>query len=385
MRLIVYMGKGGVGKTTVAAATALASAALGCRTLVLSVDAIPTLAQVLDTTLEEEPRQVAPSLWAQEINPRTDWQRQKKILPPQLAQLNGDSGILGQVFDNPAVLPGVDSLLLLFHLQRHLQEGRFERIIVDAPGLSETLQLLTGLDAFRRYMERLTPADDRGRQLLQTLTSSLRRPSANLFRILSELEDAATELQSSLRNSELTSYRIIMRPQRITVQTAQRTCTVLSLFGYAVDGVVVNGLLPEAEHDDAFAARQRALQAHHLQAIEHAFPPLPVWRAPWVADEAIGVPALLLLAQACFGTADPGDIAYRHALGKITEQENHSLLRIPLPFVAKNELRVRKRAERLFVSVGGFHREILLPPALAQRRAGEGRLVEGVLEILFHG
>jgi arsenite-transporting ATPase len=385
MRLIVYMGKGGVGKTTLAAATAISSAERDYRTLVLSADAIPALAQVLDTTLAEEPRQIASCLWAQEINPRADWQQQKKILPPQLAQLNGDSGLLGQVVDNPAVLPGIDSLLILFHLHRHLQEGRFDRLILDAPGLSETLRLLTGLDSFRWYIERLIPADDRGRQLLQTLASSLRRPSVNFLRILSELESAAAELQRSLQNAELVSYRVILRPERIPLQAAQRTCTVLSLFGYAVDGVVANGVLPEGECDSPFAARQRALQVQRLQEVERAFPPLPVWRVPWMAEEAIGLPTLSLLARACFGTTDPGAIAYRDARRKIVEQENHCLLQIPLPFVAKNELRVRKRAERLSVSVGGFHREILLPPALAQRRAGEGRLVDGVLEILFHG
>jgi arsenite-transporting ATPase len=385
MRLIVYMGKGGVGKTTLAAATALASAARGCRTLVLSADGIPTLAQVFDTTLAEEPCQVAPSLWAQEINPKAEWRQQQKMLLPQLAQLNGDSGIVGQVLDNPAVLPGIDSLLILFSLHKHLKEGRFERIIVDAPGLSETLRLLTGLDSFCRYIERLIPADDSGRQWLQTLASGLRRPSANLFRILSELEGAATEMQGSLQNPELTSYRVVMRPQRIPIQTAQRVCAVLSLFGYAVDGVIINGILPEAEDDHSITAQHRALQVPHLQTIERAFPPFPVWRAPWVGNEAIGLPALSLLAHACFGVMDPGVIAYRHILEEITEQATHALLRISLPFVAKKELRVRKRAERLSISVGGFQREIFLPSALAQRRAGEGRLVDGMLEILFHG
>ena len=385
MRLIVYVGKGGVGKTTLAAATALSSAELGYRTLVLSADAIPTLAQVLDTTLAEEPHQVAASLWAQAINTRADWQQQKKILPAQLAQLNGNSGLPGLIGDGSKVFPGVDSLLTLFHLQRHIKEGHFDRIIVDTPGLGETLRLLAALDSFRWYIERLTPADDMGRQLLQALASSLRRPSANLFRILSELDTVAAELQSSLQNSELTSYRVVMCPERIAVQTAQRTCTVLSLFGYPIDGVIVNSVLPEAGRDNAFAERRRALQAHHLQAIERTFPPLPVWRAPCSAEEIIGLPALSHLAQECFGVTDPGVIAYRNNVRNITQHGDHCLLRIPLPFVTKNELRVRKRAERLSVSVGDFHREVLLPPALAQRKAGEGRLVDGVLEILFLG
>ncbi len=385
MRVIVYSGKGGVGKTTLAAATAVRSAELGHRTLVVSLDIIPTLAAVLDSPLDHEPRQVAESLWAQEISVTADLQQHGKTLQRYLMQLSGASGPNGMILDGPLVFPGVDGLLGLFHINKHIREGHFQRLIVDAPAAGETLRLLTTPDTLRWYVNRLTRSENTVRQMLQSFANGALWPLANLFKALSELARMAAKLQHILQDPDISSYRVVTRPEKIVIQEIQRACASLRLFNYPLDGVVVNGVLPASSEGDSFWEPRRIRQAQHLQTIEKVFRPLPVRRVSYYAEEVVGLPMLSQLAQECFGEADPGVVLYRGEREEITQRDGKFLLRIPLPFVTKRELRVRKRAERLVVSVGNFQREIILPAALAQRAVGEGHLVDGVLEIRFLG
>jgi arsenite-transporting ATPase len=385
MRVIVYSGKGGVGKTTLAAATALRSAELGYKTLVMSLDILPTLATVLGLPVKNEPQQVSEFLWAQEISVAADLQQYREPLRQYLAQLSGTNGMNGMVLDDPMVFPGVDGVLGLFHITQHLQEGYFQRLIVDAPSAGEALRLLTTPDAFRWYADRFTRSDNLMRQILRSFANDTLWSSVNLFKTLTALEKAATELQLILRDPDISSYRVVVRPEKIVIQDVQRICASLRLFNYPIDGVIVNGVLPETANGGVFGEQRRAVQTQHLQSIEKMFRPLPVRRVSYYAEEVVGLPVLAQVAQECFGDIDPGAVWYRGKEQEVMQQNGRFLLRIPLPFVTKRELRVRKRAERLFVSLGNFQREIVLPPLLAQRKVEEGRLVDGMLEILFPG
>src|SRR5262245_33682046 len=218
MRVIVYSGKGGVGKTTLAAATALRSAALGYKTLVMSLDILPTLATVLGLPLKNEPHQVSECLWAQEISVAADLQQYREPLQQYLAQLSGTNGMSGMVLDDPMVFPGVDGVLGLFHITQHLQTGYFQRLIVDAPSAGEALRLLTTPDAFRWYADRFTRSDNLMRQILRSFANDTLWSSVNLFKTLTALEKAATELQLILRDPDITSYRVVARPEKIVIQ-----------------------------------------------------------------------------------------------------------------------------------------------------------------------
>ncbi|MBI3800627.1 MAG: ArsA family ATPase [Deltaproteobacteria bacterium] len=385
MRVIVYSGKGGVGKTTLAAATALRSADLGYKTLVLSLDILPTLATVLGSPVTHEPQQVSEFLWAQEISVAADVKQHRETLRQSLAQLSGTSSMNGMVLDDPMAFPGVDGVLGLFHINKHLQDGYFQRLIVDAPAAGEALRLLTTPDAFRWYADRLTWSDNPLRQILRSFANDTLWSSVNLFKALTAVEKAATELQLILRDPSTSSYRLVARPEKIIIQDIQRICASLRLFNYPIDGVIVNGVLPETANGNGFWQQRHALQTQHLQTLEKLFQPLPVRRVSYYAEEVVGLPVLSQLAQECFGDTDPGAVWYRGKEQEVLQQDGRLLLRIPLPFVTQRELRVRKRADRLFVSLGNFQREIILPPLLAQRKVEEGRLVDGMLEILFPG
>ncbi len=168
------------------------------------------------------------------------------------------------------------------------------------------------------------------------------------------------------------------------MREAERAVSYLGLFNYPVDSIVINRILPDSETEGPFYAQRRELQAKYLKMIENNFKPLPLWRAPYYAHEVVGVEALSQLANDCFGDSDPGDIFYRGALQEIMEQEDgRYLLRLPMPFVTGGDVKLRKRGDEMFITIGNFKREMILPTVLAKRRAGGGTLQDGVLEITF--
>lgn len=384
IRLIWYLGKGGVGKTTVAAATALRSAELGYKTLVASTHITPNLADVLDVPLGHEPSQVAENLWAQEISVVTDLQ-QGGILPRYVAGIISGDGVGKVMSEGPPVFPGLNEVVSLLHIHKQVKERHFERVIIDAAPTGETLRLLTLPDTFRWCAGRLIELGGGVGGLLQSLTGGLVRSPADLVQALAVLDETATALQQTLSDRDISSYRVVVNPEKMAVREAQRAMNYLGLFNYPVDSVILNQVLLESANGGEFLQKQQALQAKYLEVIEAAFRPLPLWPVPYYADEVVGLAALSRLALDCFGDKDPGEVFYRSVLPEVLKQDNQYLLRIPLPFAKGDEIRLRKRGDKLFVTVGNFKREMILPTVLAKRKSGGGRLVKGVLEISFFG
>ncbi len=385
MRLIWYLGKGGVGKTTVAIATALRSAELGYKTLLASTSLTPGLADVLDAPLGNEPNQVAENLWAQDMSVVTDLQQRRGILKRYIAQiLSSDRGNEEVPGDSP-VFPGLNEIVSLLHINTLVTECNFERIIIDTASPGETLRLLTLPDACRWGVERLSELNGGAGWMLQSLTGGLVRSPADLVHAVSMLDKTAVRLQNILSDQDSSSYRILATPDKMAVREAQRAMTYLSLFNYPVDSIIFNRVLPGSATGGEFLRKRQVLQAKYLSVIEETFRPLPVWHVPDYADKGEGLPALSQLAQDCFGDEDPGAIFHRGLSQEFVQQDGKYLLRIPLPFAKGDEVRLRKRGAQLFLSVGNFKRTILLPPVLAKRKSEGGHLVKGVMEIRFVG
>ena len=168
------------------------------------------------------------------------------------------------------------------------------------------------------------------------------------------------------------------------MREAERAISYLGLFNYPVDSVIINRVLPNMDDEGEFMRRRREVQAKYLQLIENNFSPLPLWTVPYYAEEVFGLNALLRLGKDCFHEADPSEIFYRGILQEIIEGEDgRYLLRLPMPFVKSSDVRLRKRGDELFITIGNFKREMILPTVLARMRAGGGRLSDGVLEIEF--
>ncbi len=385
MRIILYLGKGGVGKTTTAAATALRSAELGFKTLVASTDIAHSLADSFDLPLGSKPTRIGDNLWGQEISVIADifdyWDTVQNFVSGIMVN---SAGINRVVADELSAIPGMDEIVSLLHINKQARDGAFDRVIIDAAPTGETIRLLTMPDTFRWYAAQALRLQGPVTKMLRPLAGKLLAGPAEVINALERLDEGTKELRIILSDPEVTSYRVVVQPEKMVVREAQRAVSYLGLFNYPVDSVVINRVLPDNPNEGEFYRARYEIQARYMQYIEDTFRPIPLWIAPYYAHEVVGVAALAQLARDCFGDRDPGEIFYRGAVQEVVEQENGIfLLRIPLPFVKGGDVRLRKRGDELFITVGNFKREMILPHVLAKRRVEAGRLTEGVLEIAF--
>ncbi|MDX1663217.1 MAG: ArsA family ATPase [Candidatus Promineifilaceae bacterium] len=384
MRIILYLGKGGVGKTTVAAATALRSAELGYKTLVASTDIAHSLADSLDTTLGDKPVQVAENLWAQEISVVADIYNYWDTLQEFASGLIAARGLDRVVADELSAFPGMDEIVSLLHINKQANERNFDRLIIDAAPTGETIRLLTMPDTFRWYAGHLSRFERGVVSVLRPFASRFLQTPAEILETLKRLDEATGELRQTLSNPEISSYRVVVQPERMVMREAERAISYLSLFDYPVDSVIINRILPEDATEGDFYQQRREVQEKYLELIENNFRPLPLWHVPYYPYEVVGLEALHQLAVDCFGERDPGEVFYQGALQEIVEGEGDVyLLRIPMPFVSGGKVRLRKRGDEMFITIGNFKREMILPNVLAKRRAGAGTLEDGLLEIEF--
>jgi arsenite-transporting ATPase len=394
MRIILYLGKGGVGKTTVAAATALRSAELGYRTLVVSTDIAHSLADSLDRPLQNQSTEIAPNLFAQEVNVLDEVREHWGKLQGYLGNILRKQGVSKAIAEELAIIPGMEEVVSLLHINRQAVEGHFDRVIVDAAPTGETMRLLTMPESFQWYVDRFFSWGDTATRLTGGI---LRRvmPGKDPLSGLPKLVEDVKALQVVLTDAAVTSYRVVLNPEKMVIKEGARALTYLSLFGYPVDAVVVNRILPgitsdgvggtQVDHpsDDAYLYGLQQTQAHYLGEIERDFFPLPIFHSGWAGTEMVGIEQLRQLASDLFQEQDPGAVFFQGQAQEIEEDGNDFVLALPLPHVELNKVKLTKRGDELFIRIGTFKREMLLPAVLAQRDAGRAVFRDGVLRIRF--
>ncbi|MCX6043978.1 MAG: ArsA family ATPase [Chloroflexi bacterium] len=394
MRIILYLGKGGVGKTTVAAASALRSAELGYRTLVVSTDIAHSLADSLDVPLTGEPTEIAPNLFAQEINVLDEIHQHWGKMQGYVGNVLRKQGVNKAIAEEMAIIPGMEEVVSLLQINRQAQEGFFDRVIVDAAPTGETIRLLTVPDSFQWYMARINSWGDTTLRMAGGLLRKL-MPEKDPFAGLDSLVAGVKELQKVLLNPDITSYRVVLNPEKMVVKEGARAVTYLSLFNYPVDAVVINRILPGLVSDgvgniqvtqpsqDPYLRHLQEIQQRYLGEIERDFYPLPLLRAHASDTEMVGIDQLRALARTIFGDRDPGQIFFVGQTQQILEDGNDFILKLPLPTVELNKVKLTKRGDELFISIGNFKRELLLPSVLAQRNASGASFTNGVLQVRF--
>lgn len=394
MRIILYLGKGGVGKTTIAAASALRSAQLGYRTLVVSTDIAHSLADSLDVSLTGEAVEVAPNLFAQEINVLDEIRQHWGEMQDYVGSLLQRQGMSKPIAEEMAIIPGMEEVVSLLHIHKQALEGRFDRVIVDAAPTGETMRLLTMPESFQWYVGRLSGWGDTTTRIA---TGLLRKfmPDKDPFAGLNNLVIGVKALQKVLLDPTTTSYRVVLNPEKMVVKEGARAVTYLSLYGYPVDAVVVNRILPGIVSDgvgntqlvqpseDPYLRHLQEIQTRYLADIEREFYPLPILRSAWFDREMVGVDKLQMLAAALFAENDPGQIFFVGQTQQILEEGNDYVLKLPLPHVELNKVKLTKRGDELFISIGNFKRELLLPAVLAHRNAGGAVFADGILQVRF--
>lgn len=385
MRIILYLGKGGVGKTTVAAATAVRSAQLGYKTLIASTDIAHSLADSLDAPLEAKPTEVAPNLWAQEISVVADIHNYWDTLQGFVSNMMRDGDKMNKVVaDELSAFPGMDEIVSLLHINKQAKERNFDRVIIDAAPTGETIRLLTMPDTFRWYAGHLSKYQTGVMKAIRPFAGKFLNAPVEILEALEKLDAATAELRETLSDPEISSYRVVLQPEKMVMREAERAVSYLGLFNYPVDSVIINRILPENLGEGEFYQKRRDIQAKYLDMIEANFAPLPLWRAPYYDHEVVGVEALAKLAADCFGEEDPANVFYKGMLQEIEElDDGRCILRLSMPFVTGSDVKLRKRGDEMFITIGNFKREMILPTVLAKRRAGGGSLQDGILEITF--
>lgn len=385
MRIILYLGKGGVGKTTTSAATALKCAQLGYRTLVASTDIAHSLADSLGTELQSVPTEVAPNLWAQEISVVADIHRYWDTLQGFASSLIATDSINRVVADELSSFPGMDEIVSLLHINRQAKEGNFDVVVVDAAPTGETIRLLTMPDTFKWYASHfLNMSEARMAKIMKPFTGRILKGTNEILEALEKLDEGTTELRETLGNPDLTSYRVVVQPEKMIVREAQRAVSYLGLFSYPVDSIMINKVMPPKEDEGEFYQQRYAIQQKYMEYIEDSFQPIPLWTSPYYAHEVVGIEALQKLADDCFGFSDPSGVLYRGQLQEIVENDDDTFsLILNLPFVRGDDIKLRKRGDELFITVGNFKREMILPTVLAKRKTGGAKLENGRLEVKF--
>jgi arsenite/tail-anchored protein-transporting ATPase len=382
MRIILYLGKGGVGKTTVSAATAVRSAGLGKRTLVVSTDLAHSLADCLNIPLTSEPTQLAENLWAQEVNVLDEMRRGWGKLQENMSKALQKQGVDSVVSEELALIPGMDEIVSLINIYRNAREGNFDVVIIDAAPTGETVRLLSMPDTFQWYAGRLSKIKSSTLNLARPLLKSV-LPTTEILDAVQNLNQRVKDLRAVLSDAEISSYRPVVNPERMVIKEALRAETYLSLFGYPIDAIVCNRVLQPDDYQDPFLQELYRNQERFRLQIHQTFAPLPIWEVPYRSQEVIGIKQLRELGDIIFKDQDPTQVFHRGPLQEITRQGDTYILRIPLPHVEMNKVVMTKKGDEMIIEIGNFKRDITLPSVLANQEATVAKFVNKSLEIHF--
>ena len=386
MRILLFTGKGGVGKTSVAAATALHCADAGRRTLVMSTDPAHSLGDAFDTPLGPDATSVAPKLWAEQLDATERFEEVWSEVQAYLVRVFDWAGLDAIEAEELAVIPGLDEIFALSDIKAHADSGEWDVIVVDCAPTAETIRLLSLPDILGWYMNRIFPMTRRLTGLVRPVLSrmtSMPVAGDDVFAATQRFHDRLEGVREVLTDAAMSSVRLVVNPERMVIAEARRTATYLALFGYHVDAVVANRLLPDAVRDPWFKAWKEA-HAEHLAAIEEGFAPLPVLRAELAPEELIGVDRLRDFAAVVYGSLDPAGLLHEGApLLEIEKRDADHVLCLPVPFADPDELELARRENELFIRVGTHRRAVMLPDSLRRRHVIGAEVIADRLEITF--
>ena len=388
MRILLFTGKGGVGKTTTAAASALACADRGARTLVVSTDPAHSLGDAYGVELGDQPGPVdGDHLWGQQLDATERMEESWGEIQAWLQEVFAWAGIDAIEAEELAVLPGLDEIFALADIKAHAASGDWDVIVVDCAPTAETIRLLSLPDILSWYMERLFPVGRRVNKVVAPVLSrltSLPVAGDEVFGATRRFYDRLDGVKELLTDDATTSVRLVVNPERVVIAEARRTYTYLSLFGYRVDAVIANRLLP-VDVVDPWFDRWRKLQAEHLATIEEGFAPLPVLTAELAGDELVGVGALREFAAGLYGDDDPATCRHHHEPLQVKQGRDGPELVLELPNAERDDLDLGRSGDELLVRVGPYRRAIVLPDSLRRRSVTGATLRGGVLRVSFSG
>jgi arsenite/tail-anchored protein-transporting ATPase len=384
-RIVLYSGKGGVGKTSLSAATAIRAATLGHRTLVVSTDSAHSLADALDRKVGAEPTPIVDRLDAVEIDVNQELASHWGTIHEYLTRFMTFRGIDETVAEEIAILPGMEELFSLVRVKAWAESRRWDFVVIDCAPTGDTVRMLAVPEVLSFYFSRILPLQ---RTVVRTVRPVAQRmtdmpiPSDDVFGAVKRVYDEMVGMGPLLQDPRRSSIRIVLNPERMVINESQRLYTYLSLFGFSVDAVIANRVLPE-EARSAYFDRWFAIQAGHLATARADFDPLPFFEAPLFDREMVGTSMLDEFGRRVFGKSDPSAVLHREKPVEVKKEGRAYALYLRLPFAEKDRIQVFARGDELVVQVDNQRRTIVLPRTLAGRAVASAGFSDERLRVAF--
>jgi arsenite-transporting ATPase len=385
VRIILYSGKGGVGKTSFSAATAVRAAALGRKTLVVSTDAAHSLADALGVDIKGQPTPVAKNLEGLEIDVNRELADHWGVIQEWLTRFMTFQGVNDAVAEEVAIFPGMEELFSLLKVKKFAEQAAYDLVVIDCAPTGETVRMLGVPEVLTFYFKRIFPVQ---RTVLKSVRPVAKRvtdlplPSDNVFGAVKTLFEELEGMAPLLKDPRRSSIRIVLNPERMVINESQRLYTYLNLFGFPVDAVIANRVLPPAARSEYFD-KWFDIQAGHLAEARQSFEPLPFFQARLFDREMVGLPLLDELAREVFGERDPASVFFEERPIEVRKEGAGYAMYIRLAFAEKDRIQVWTKGEELVVSVDNQRRNILLPRSLASRRLMGAAFKEHRLRVEF--
>ena len=385
MRIILFTGKGGVGKTTVSAATALAAAARGSRTLVVSTDVAHSLGDALDVEIGRDIRRIGPNLWGQEVDALYQLEKYWGVLRQYISSVLRARGLDDVVADELANLPGMEEIASLMQLTSVARDNRFDVIIVDCAPTGETMQLLSFPEMARWWLEKLFPIQRAVARMARPVVQpfvGIPLPTDDVFTAVKDLILKVDDMRGLLADPEISSIRLVLNLEKMVIKETQRAYTYFSLFGYAADAVIVNRSLPQTV-DGRFLSGWVEAQRRYRDMVQEAFAPLPILELPLSENEIVGRRRLLDAARLLYGDRDPTARLFTGVPQKVERKGKRYVLTLAAPFTERGKVDISQKGDDLMVRVGAYKRNLALPRTLAGLQATGAHLDGERLLITF--
>ncbi|MFQ6069837.1 MAG: ArsA family ATPase [Candidatus Aminicenantales bacterium] len=385
MRIILFTGKGGVGKTTLAAATAYLSALKGHKTLIISADAAHSLSDSFEMKLFNTPRLIAPCLYGQEVNPQEEIEKKWGKIKKYLVAFFSSQGIDTIEAEEMSVFPGMEELFSLMAIHNYHRKNEYEVIIVDCAPTGDTLRFLSAPEITNWYLKHIFP--------LQRTAAKAVRPVANrvlpfpfpedeVFETMKNLTTQLAEMREILADPEKTSIRLIINPEKMVIKEAQRAYTFFNLFGYVVDMIIVNRLIP-ADVQDVYFQKWKDIQKIYMRMIRECFSPLPIFTSDLFSQEIVGKELLEKMARKVYDKKDPTQLFFAQKPITVEKTDGGFDMFLYLPFVERQDIDLFQKGEELSVKIGLYKRNILLPQILQSYSVKGARFEKERLKISF--
>lgn len=387
MRIILYTGKGGVGKTSVAAATALKSARMGSKTLVMSTDPAHSLGDSLDIKLSAEPIEIEKNLWAQEVDSLHEIEEGWGKVQQYLTALFTSKTVKDITTEELTMFPGMEDLLSLLRVLRYYKEKSYDVIIIDCAPTGETLALLSFPEMLRWWMEKLFPVKKKALKIIRPVIepmTGIPMPNDGVMSEIEKIYEQLDEMRKVLSDREVTSIRIVVNPEKMVIKEAQRSFTYLNIYDFNVDAIVVNRVMPESVNDDYFRA-WKEVQAKYKKMIVESFLPLPVYYAPLFEQEIVGINMLERMGTEVFGNEDSVEIKYNAKTQEVKKDGKEYVFSIYMPFTDKKELSLNHKGDELIIRTANLKRSIALPRTLQNLEVKGAKFDQDKLLIRFGG